>query len=94
MHMIFMTQSQQATHTATATLLTVFDITGDLPGTGIQLQAMRRQNQQPVGRDLYMMLFHQGIIDRHKTLLHFFSGNVEDTAQPHGKGEQKIDSLP
>ena len=94
MHMIFMTQPQQTAHTATAALLTVFDVPGDLPGTGIQLETVRSQDQQPVRRDLDMMLLHQRIIHRHKTLFHLFPGNVQDTSQAHRKGEQKIDCFP
>ena len=80
MHMIFVTKPQQTAHTATAALPAVFNITGNLPGTGIQLQAMRCQDQQPVRRYLHMVLLYQGIIHRHKTLFHFLPRNVEDTS--------------
>ena len=72
-----MRQSQHRAYTAAAALLTIFYVTGNFMHAGIQLDTMRRQNHNTVGRNLHLMLQHQLVADLDEGLLNFISWNIK-----------------
>ena len=74
--------------------MTVGDVPGDFIGTGIQLDAVGRQDQQPVGRHPHMLVPDQMVADFDKGLFHPPLGNAHQLPQEQGQWIQKIDDVP
>ena len=83
---VLLGQGQQLAHPTAAALVAVADVPGHLIGAGIQLDAVRCQDQQPVGRDPDMLVPDQMVADFNKGLLHPPFGNPHKFPQEQGQG--------
>ena len=89
-----MGQPQHIANAAATALTAVFDITGDLMYAGIQLDTVRGQDHNAVGRNFDAMLLDQMITDFDKRLLYLTARDIKNSALNSGEGELDIHSLP
>ena len=75
-----MSQPQHIANAAATALTAVFDITGDLMYAGIQLDTVRGQDHNAVGRNFDAMLLDQMITDFDKRLLYLTARDIKNSA--------------
>lgn len=83
-----MGQPQHIANAAATALTAVFDITGDLMYAGIQLDTVRGQDHNAVGRNFDAMLLDQMITDFDKRLLYLTARDIKILPKTTAKGNK------